>query len=128
MHSFATSCALLLLIAPNSSQAATLFVDAAGTAGPYTTIESAVLASSPGDTIDISAGTYVENSMWDIGHDLSFTSSSGGVLFRSADDNFNSGVEIEDNGYIFNFQPDWTRPTTTPAGWATSPSPPSRRG
>jgi hypothetical protein len=94
--------ALLLLLAPALGQAATLIVDAAG-GGDYTTVEAAVLASAPDDIIDIVSGTYVENTMWDIAHSLTFTSTSGGVVIQPADDVFGGGTEPDEYGQLFHF-------------------------
>ena len=50
-----------LAIPTKLTKAATLCVDATGAGGCYTTIQDAVNAASDGDTINIVAGTYVEN-------------------------------------------------------------------
>jgi predicted outer membrane repeat protein len=49
-----------LLVLPASAQAATWIVDAAG-GGDFSTIGTAVAASSPGDRIEVRAGTYAES-------------------------------------------------------------------
>jgi hypothetical protein len=56
---FVVSC--LLFLAAASAHAATLCVDAHGNSGCQTTINAAVTAASPGDTINVSSGTYAED-------------------------------------------------------------------
>jgi len=54
-------CALALVVSCQPTLAATLCVNPTGAAGCVTTIGAAVAASSPGDVIQVAAGTYKED-------------------------------------------------------------------
>ncbi len=61
VHTTTAFCVFTLAVASQSMPAATLCVNPAGSAGCLTTIGAAVAAASPGDTIQVAAGTYKED-------------------------------------------------------------------
>lgn len=54
-------CCIVLLLAPSLAGASTICVDTGGSGGCFSTVQAAVDVASPGDVIEVAAGTYLEN-------------------------------------------------------------------
>jgi parallel beta-helix repeat protein len=107
---FATAVFTLVALGPilgaanNQLFAATLCVNPSGTGGCYSTINAAVAAASPGDTITVAGGTYKEDvvigkalSLIGNGRAITFiyaTGLSNGIYIDGLDNAGLSGVEV----------------------------------